>query len=131
MGSILGVGCDSSRFGDRDVVDGLDGSNEGIEGSGEAGVSENGEAGRFIEPGRDLIATSDDERGRPCLTGILLSCRSGNDAGASAFVWRKEQFSPSIRRNAFLSASFSVRSSFNSSSVSASLIRSIATILFA
>jgi len=82
-----------------------------------------GEGGGVGEEGRDFTATREDEREWD-LYGGTTTCCSGCEPSIPSL-------SLSMSRSALFSASFSRRLSLNSSCNSASLIRSVTTILFA
>lgn len=89
------------------------------------------------DPGTDLIPTCEEDREcppppAPSLLYALGTCVSTTgELNADPSPARKCLFSPSMTLSALRSASFSCRASRSSASVSARLMRSVLTILFA
>lgn len=131
----LGVGCDSSsgeRTGGISIgVGRLSSSSEdGREIPGDGGNGGSVED-KSRDAGRDFTGISDEEheggREKDTIMSVICFSSEGNRFGRP----RRVVFSPSISRRALRKASFSCFSSLSSSSVSARIFLSVATILFA
>ena len=131
----LGVGCVSSsgeRMGGTSIgVGRLSSSNEdGRETTGDGGNGGSVE-NRSRDAGRDATAIRDEEREGGCEKDTIMSAICFSLEGDRSGRPRRVVFSPSISRRALRKASFSCFSSLSSSSVSARILLSVRTMLFA
>ena len=131
----LGVGCDSSS-GERTGVSSIgvgrlsSTSEDGRETLGDGGNGGSVE-NKSRDAGRDLTAISDEEREDGRENETIMSVIRFSSEGDRFGRPRRVVFSPSTSRRALRKASFSCFSSLSSSSVSARILLSVATMLFA